>query len=82
MIRKIAAIFVGFIAGFLIYAFIYQVVVELAGGYDSEGFHNLMSAAPIIKPGLWIFSFFIGSMLAGYIAGNRGNEFFYRGPLV
>ena len=70
--RKAIGATVGFIVGILIYAIIYQITIELAGGYDSENFHNLMKSVPIIKPALWVISFFISSIIAGYIARDRG----------
>jgi len=70
--KKIIGAIVGLIVGFILYGLLYQIICELLGGYESEGYHLFFSSYPLIKPGLWIYSYFIASVIAGYIAGEKG----------
>ena len=70
--KKIIGVIIGLIVGFILYGLLYQIVCELLGGYESENFHLFFGSYPLMKPGLWIYSYFIASFIAGYIAGEKG----------
>ena len=70
--KKIIGAIIGLIVGFILYGLLYQIICELLGGYESENFHLFFSSYPLIEPGLWIYSYFIASIIAGYIAGEKG----------
>lgn len=70
--KKIIGAIIGLIVGFILYGLLYQIIGELLGGDESKNFHLFFSSYPLIKPGLWIYSYFIASIIAGYIAGEKG----------
>jgi hypothetical protein len=70
--HKVGFIFLGILVGIIVYALIYEIFCHQVGGYDSEGYHKILSTYPYIKPFLWILGFFVGSIFAGYIGKKNG----------
>jgi len=69
---KVAIIFLGILVGIIVYGLIYEIFCHQVGGYDSEGYHKVLSTYPYVKPLLWILGFFIGSIIAGYMGKRNG----------
>lgn len=70
--KKILGVIVGIIGGLILFVILLEIVCTIAGGYDSEKYHLFFSTYPLVQPGLWVYSYFIASIFAGYIAGGNG----------